>query len=258
VGDSTPSAPVTFCLGNINPGMVYNGYVQTLLALAQSPTSAAHNTRFDRYLVKSPAGPYLDVQRNVVVQEFLRTDADVLVFLDADMECDVETLHELAAVAHDQQMVVGGRYINNFPECASDGGFRPISFHWITQVDPDGRTWPRLWPVENALPDDLPPETAWEGLHSVDVIGTGLMAIPRFVFDRLSEVFDAPTPWFAEVAMNGVQMGEDVTFCARVKYLHIDVGYAPWLTAKHYKTICLDPAIPPSFKYPTTVTSQEQ
>lgn len=223
---------VTFCVGNINPGNVSAQFMHSMFGLMQEPVTDL--ARFTKYLTKTPAGPYLDCERNLVVQQFLATDADVLVFLDADMDFTVEAVHRLAAQVSEDLPVVGGLYANWWPE----HGYRAVAFDWHDDLALGGRT---ITPIPIPAPGTDHP-------IQVDVVGTGLMAIHRSVFYALSEKFEPPTPWFAEVAMHGAQMGEDVTFCARVASLGFPILLDPTITAGHYKTVRLHPDTIPSTK----------
>src|SRR4051812_10568474 len=108
-----------FAIGNINPGQVSHGYHLRVLDLFQHPFSFDHHTEVVGYIPKSPAGPYLDCERNLVVQQFMVNPAfaaaDVLVFIDsATVPDDTAYIHELASLCVPSRPVVGGMYLNSF------------------------------------------------------------------------------------------------------------------------------------------------
>lgn len=236
-----------FCVGNINPGTVRSEYMASIIALMQDTSDDAFipegwdytiggkYRRFEQLIVNSPAGPYLDCERNVVVNKFMRMDADVLVFIDSDISFHPRDVYQLADLCTEDDPVVGGWYENDYAE----HGRRPVAMQWEATD-----SYPRLTPVAS-------PDSAWIANpipRPVDIIGTGFMAIHRSLLDAMIDTYDPPTPWFAELALYGQQMGEDVTFCMRVKSMKKPSGdddfyqilFAP-IPVTHYKTATIIP-----------------
>lgn len=213
----------SFCLGNINPGEVRAEFMQSVLGVMTSPRP--DDLELVEFITKTH-GPYLDVGRNFVVQRFLSgTDADVLLFVDSDMEFTPGDVHGIVRKCSAAQPVIGGMYVNWF----ADFGVRPVALDW---VEVDGQR--RMDPIELPDPDGGP--------VPVDCVGTGFMAIHRSLLDRMTEVFGHPMPWFAEVVMHGSQMGEDVTFCQRAIHLGHPVVVDPSITVGHHKTQLFHPS----------------
>lgn len=219
-----PEAERTFAVGNINPGSVRFELMQSILGLMKAPTDNEHGTRFVE-LISKVHGPYLDVGRNFVVERFLQSDAEVLLFVDSDMEFAPEQAHRIVASVSEDRPVVGGIYTNWFAE----HGVRPVALNWNLESSP-----PQMVPIP--MPSD------GDGLVEVGCVGTGFMAIHRSLLDKMTNTFDAPCPWFAEVALGGSQMGEDVTFCQRAIALGSPVFVDTDLRIAHYKTVRFDPA----------------
>ncbi len=210
---------VKFCVGNVNPGEVNAFFMHGMMDLVQNPVLG--NVEFQGYYTKSPSGPYLDVARNFVVQKFLDdTEADVLLFIDSDIEFSREAVEGVVHHSHYTGCVSGGWYSNLFPGI----GVRPVAFSW----DED-----KLIPIDT--PDvDLS--------FPVDTVGTGFMAIPRQILLDMVPIFGYPSPWFAEEVMHGSAMGEDVTFCQRVIHgLERTVWFNPLIRVNHIKPIKLTP-----------------
>lgn len=219
-GRSSSGGAGRFCVGNINPGTVTSAYMTSILALMQDDTTidlvTRHGVRrFEQLIVNSPAGPYLDTERNVVVNRFMGCDADVLVFIDSDIAFAPDDVYRLVDLCTPDTPVVGGWYDNHFP----DHGTRPVAFNWSQPADADR---PKLTPID--YPDE---DTSQLAMWPVDVVGTGFMAIHRSLLSAMTDIYDAPVPWFAELALWGQQMGEDVTFCMRVKSMFRDGGSDP-------------------------------
>lgn len=234
-GDGTDE--VTFAIGNINPGTVRCEYMQSVIGVIQHPRHEhpdGQTTRFAELLVKVH-GPYLDVGRNYVVEKFMGTDLDVLLFVDSDEEFLPEQAHEIVAKVSPQRPVIGGYYVNHFAEF----GVRPVALNW----NMDGKA-AQMFPIDLLGPDD--------GLVQVDCVGTGFMAIHRSLLEQMSSTFDAPCPWFAEVALGGSQMGEDVTFCQRAIALGHPVFVDAEVQVAHHKPIRFHPADLPAAQQETT------
>ena len=138
---------------------------------------------------------HVDDARNTVVQEFLLTDCTDLVFLDADVSWDPESLIELCQYDCD---VVGGVY-------------------------PYKRAG-----MENAMPvRPLLSDAAkmGDGLVEVEGLPTGFMRIRRHVLERLAA--DAPSHWgehekrtqvpivFERTLEGGIRWGGDLNFCRK-------------------------------------------
>lgn len=216
----------SFSLGTIHPGNVTTVYMQSLIGLLNDPGDG--DCKFDELILKE-SGPYLDVARNQVVERFMAGSADVLLFVDADIIFTPDQAQSIVNKVTEEAPIIGGLYVNHF----TDHGIRPVALEWV-KGDGDGP--PLMVPVEMPATDDL---------VSVDCVGTGFMAIHRTLLERFQTIFHAPSPWFAEEAMNGSQMGEDVTFCQRAVYLNYPVLLDPTIRLDHLKTIRLTPPAAP-------------
>lgn len=210
----------TYSLGTIHPGSVATEFMQSVIGLLNDPGDG--DLKLDELILKE-SGPYLDVARNYVVERFMAGTSDVLLFVDSDVIFRPEQARAIVAKVSEAEPIIGGMYVNHF----TDHGIRPVALTW-EKVDDQ----PQMVPVE--LPDT-------DDLVSVDCVGTGFMAIHRSLLERFKTIFHAPCPWFAEEAMNGSQMGEDVTFCQRAVHLGYPVFLDPSIRLDHLKTIRLTP-----------------
>jgi hypothetical protein len=152
--------------------------------------------------------------RKALVEQFLKTDAEMIIFIDSDETFAPATFECLYKM--DLPVVSGLVFmkINNHPPCI----YRRIPGtdfnHSMAQEVKD-------WMDENDIPRsniprilDLPAEgNVWE----VDECGTGCLAIKREVFEKV------PRPWFEG---NG-ETGTDIMFCRRVREagfpIHVDL-----------------------------------
>lgn len=166
-------------------------------------------------------GPYLDCARNNQVAEFMGSDHEILLFVDSDMRPSVSDAVAVLSSCTPDTPVVGGLYLNP----AEDGFARPV----IYDLDEHGFIQHPECPVSGS------------GLVEVGAVGTGFMAIHRSILETLAAKYDSPVQWFDEIIYQGNKLGEDLTFCLRVR----DLGYPVMvhLDAKvgHYKEILLQP-----------------
>lgn len=94
---------------------------------------------------------------------------------------------------------------------------------------------------------DLPP-------FQVDCAGAGFLLIHRDIFTNFLNFFTftylddttnqtvtvpSPSPWFDEVLYRGATLGEDVTFCMRVRALGGDITVHPGIHVTHHKTMAI-------------------
>jgi hypothetical protein len=158
---------------------------------------------------------YIDDARNTLVGMFLATDATHLLFIDSDLQWDMESLSNVIRSDVD---VCGATY-----RFKSDIVGYPSTIN--TQPDyvaPEGFCGP---PITNS-----------KGLISAIVCPTGFMLFKRCVFEKLIEkqpdnfyidhhtknkVYD----FFGRITENHSKKGEDVSFCKR----WLDCGGEIWI-----------------------------
>lgn len=124
----------------------------------------------------APGNPFLDAARNELVEQFLRSDADDLLFIDADVGWEARMLTRV--LSHPQE-VVGGLVPKRNQSKDDD-------YH------------------KNALTGVMSPE----GLFQAMEIPTAFLRIKRSAFAKLSR------PYF-KIGANERDYGEDIYFCRR-------------------------------------------
>lgn len=160
-----------------------------------------------------------DFARNDVVKDFLKSEADILWFLDSDVVpppdvLDIVVNHheewELAGAPYPLFMVPAGQEIQHivfsvYKHKGESGGFSLAN-----------------------IPN--------KGTGFVGGVGTGCMFIKKEVFNKLSQ------PYFEfkyKDSTREIAVGEDLDFCAKVN----DLGYRFFIdyskVCKHYKNVCL-------------------
>lgn len=232
--------PTSFSVANINPGVIRAEFMQSIRALDAKPWDDHLEIHFDQFH-EHTAGPYLDDERNRCVEWFLNeTESDYLLFVDSDIAFTPDQAHSLiAAAAKHSLQLVGGVYYSCFPQ-----GVYPVVYLWQHDQSLDARN---LLSIPGHLLNRQA-EIVRDGIVSVDAFGTGFMAVHRDLFLSLAKKFSRPTPYFAECVVNGVHMGEDMTFCIRAADPDIAVQpyVIPAIQVDHYKAAILRPPAPPS------------
>lgn len=149
---------------------------------------------------KTPYGNSLIPRiRNVAGKEFLETDNDYLLFIDADMVWQQNVIDKLISCKKD---IVGGPYVVRYQP--NWGAFRTLEGHKEFTDTGDIS-------FKNAqFPNDL---------QEVHYISAGMMMIKRECLQKMYDTYKFPF-----MCMEGVQgdfLSEDYAFCQRAK----DIGY---------------------------------
>lgn len=189
-------------------------FAESLLALVTVGTLNRVVTGWFRY----ETGPVLDLARNQVTEQFLRTEGDWLLFVDSDMIFTPDLVDRLLAVADpvERPVVV--------PVCygmVKKYGVFPTVFRHI-----DGQF--AIWFDH---PTDQP--------FQVDACGAGCLLIHRSVFERTRGMVGR---WWDHLLIAGDKpLGEDLAFCVRLGMAGIPIFADPSLDVKHLKVkIALD------------------
>lgn len=196
-------------LGNITSG-AYR--IETVKALLETKGSG-----IVEYFALKQHGPYLDTGRNAIIESFLEQGQDWLVFFDSDIVWQPPQIEQLVESADPQtRPVVSGVYFSPLLD-----EVKPILYRWV-----DGQ-------FQQLTKQDL--DDAPDDLVQVDACGAGFLAIHRDLLLKMQNEFPPPTPWFAEVPVNGIQCGEDLTFCARLAKMGVPVYANRAVTVGHIK-----------------------
>lgn len=167
----------------------------------------------------------VSASRNNLVREFLdEKDAEWLLFIDADMVFDHETLPLLLATADaETHPIVGGLCFG-----ADLNGLFPTIYQFMKRED-GGISVIRLHDYEN---DSLVPCAA---------TGAAFLLIHRSVLTAMREQqFNAAFPWFQETELGGQPAGEDITFCIRAGICGFGVHVNTAVKIGHHKSTVLD------------------
>lgn len=161
--------------------------------------------------------------RNRMVEEALRAEADVVMFVDADLDFDGGDLVRLAELAHSFRAIVGAV---------------------MPTPDGDGEVKYPFRPLNGGL--DVSAKT---GLAEVSAIPTAFMAISAHVLQRMTPTL--PTVWMDDLGATGVwfdygilpygqgnvpvHVGEDFYFCHHARKAGFQIFVDPHVELGHVK-----------------------
>lgn len=159
-----------------------------------------------------------DFARNSLVDEFLKSEADIIWFLDSDVAPHDDVLEMV--LQHDKWELAGAPY----PVFMAPPGFRLPQILFTVY---DGRNG-----GGGLAAADVPNK----GTAYVDGLATGCMFIKRDVFSKLNKPFFDFTYDKETRALTG---GEDLRFCNKVTALGYKFYVDYSMVCKHYKNVCL-------------------
>lgn len=207
-------------------------YADSVLSLTFELARQGHQVSFSKVYNES----LITRARNNLVYEFLQSDADYLLFIDADEGFNANDVINMILTDKD---VIGGIY--------------PMkNFNWenirkaALQGEEDLSQYSGIFAVNL-----LPGETTIRLTEPVEVteVATGLMCIKREVFEKMEShcpkyalnqsnaQFDFTkmvTEYFAtSITPEGVLLSEDYHFCRKWRELGGQVYAAPWVYVEH-------------------------
>jgi glycosyltransferase involved in cell wall biosynthesis len=191
----------TFAISYVHPGFVQAEFCASLCDTLRAFPSVG-------LLPEEAQAGMLHLARNRAVKKFLRTGADVLVFIDSDVQWTPDDLARLLDTPH---AVTGG-----------------IIGHPITSTEAGA-----------AIYDDnmKPLPVSRDHYQRVFCFGIAFSAITRDVFDAMADRYDGPAPWFAYTDWHGRLPSEDVVFCQRLADMGVPVMVDTTIRVGHKKPI---------------------
>lgn len=232
--------PGSLVIGWLHPGEVSTSFMLSMVRF--QAYDLVNNQRLRGLIPEECGAARIQDGRNHVVEKFLRTDAEWLAFVDADMGFDADAFDQLIAVADkDERPIVGGLAFaqRKGPDTAA-GARRFQSIPTIYQWVDDGA-------VAGCAPiADYPRDT----LVKCDATGAAFFIAHRSVFEKLAEVFPQPRVWFDETIYKGQVFGEDITFFLRCKEHDIPLHVHTGVKTSHYKHVYLTED---TYQHPSTI-----
>jgi hypothetical protein len=219
-------------------GQCFGDYTKSVIELSTLLLANGHDVIFD-YVVNESL---ITRARNLLVDRFLETDYDALLFIDADQGFKAEEVYKLI---NSGKKVIGA--ISPMKQINWESAIIAKKYGQSNLQDFSG-----YFNVNFALGVT---EFSLDKVVEVDNIGTGLLLIAREVFEELAPVClkykksfdggaidkskDAPeiVEYFSTSIDNeGVLLSEDYDFCAKWKSLGKKIYVAPWVRLTHIGT----------------------
>lgn len=202
----------------IAPGEVRNEFMTSVMTLWSNLGHKIPNA------ITRNSGPLIDVMRNRLVREFLKSPHEWMLMIDADMMLEpgcVETLIE-----------------------AADPIERPIVGGLAFGRDMDGVVFPTMYRLSDqhgnfARAENVPPDV----LIEVDATGCAILLVHRSVFEAIQQQGREPYVWFQETQIGDKVVGEDITFCLRARHAGFPIHVHTGAKTAHLKDVGLDLAL---------------
>ena len=207
-------------------------YVDSIMALTFALTREGHEVSFSKIYNES----LITRARNNLVYEFLKSDSEILLFVDADEGFNAADVVKMLKSDKD---IIGGVY-----------PMKNINWDAVRKAVLAGKENLSEYSGFFAL-NLLPGETQIKLSEPVEVteVATGLMAIKRNVFekmgphcqkyalnnDRANFEFDKMVTEFftTSITPEGILLSEDYHFCRKWRELGGQVYAAPWFAVDH-------------------------
>ena len=173
-----------------------------------------------RPLIDERSGPNVARARNRVVERFLERGEDWLLFIDADMSFEPNTLDALMLVADAEFAPIVGALCFG----TSEGRMVATIFDTIELAGEDVIVRVEQYPQDRIV--------------KVAATGCAFLLIHRSVLVAMRFAgFSTAFPWFQETERDGYPCGEDVTFCLRAGELGFPVLVDTRVKTGHHKSV---------------------
>lgn len=218
--------PPKVVVGVVHPGEVSMAHMASIMRARE------HMLQYGilpGFIERRARSQHVHRARNEIVQGFLSTDCDYLLFVDADMGIPRTAIERLMSVAHEtERPVVAGLCF-----AQRDTGFDEDTYSTTFDVVPTVQ----VWNVEDdevvsfSIVADYPRDTVVQ----IDSTGGACVLIHRGVLERMRDQFG--DHWFTPIAnkRTGGPFGEDTSFFLRCRQLTIPVHMDTSVKTSHDK-----------------------
>jgi hypothetical protein len=211
----------------VHPNDVQSNFFESFVEMMVWDLS--HDQRLSHRIGMRASSGGLVEARNQVVVEFLKGDAEWLLWLDTDMGFAPDTLDQLLAAADKAERPIMGALCFAWKETRRDGLFgyrcvsRPTILNW---VEHEGK---QTFMGVLEVPDNALVKCAATGMACV--------LIHRSVFEAIGE-----QDWYNRIkGTDGSMLGEDISFCVRAGARDIPVHVHTGVPTNHQKTLWVGP-----------------
>lgn len=209
-------------LAYVHPGQVSSYFLQSRENLLM------YDVATSRHIIGSVnewSSANISSARNNLVEQFLKRDAEWLLFMDADMAFEHTALDQLLETADPATVpIVGGLCFG-----ATFGRLFPTIYQFVT--------------VDGAIKTVRAPDYADDSLVECAATGAAFLLIHRTALEAIRDkAFSDVFPWFQETALSGEPAGEDLTFCIRAGICGLPIHVNTAVKVGHHKSTVLDHA----------------
>jgi GT2 family glycosyltransferase len=214
---------VGYCSGTEIHAAFHHSVMQ--LVLREASTGNTHILSPGGGAFGSIGSSRIATARNGIVRTFLKSaDSDWLWMIDTDMVFKPDALELLLE--------------------AADPVDRPIVGGLCFGKALDGFVYPTLY----KLNDD---ENAFQYMHDydrdslvqVDATGAACLLMHRSALEKVREIYTEPMEWFQDIIWQGLDTGEDITFCLRLREVGVPVYVHTGVHIGHVKPQIVDQSV---------------
>lgn len=221
--------PDTVVIAYIHPGEVSAYFLESMLTTVLADIAADAQGVHPRRIVnimQEWSSANVSASRNTVTQRFLDGGVgDWLLWIDADMQWDVDAIERLLEAADPvERPIVGGLCFG-----MAGGRMWPTIYQWA-KLD-EGITTVRVgqYPADTVL--------------QCAATGAAFVLIHRSALEKIkAREFSTTFPWFQETELAGKPVGEDLTFCIRAGMCELPVHVHTGVRIGHHKSHLLTEA----------------
>lgn len=222
---STP-APPKVVIGIVHPGDV------SMACMASIMRAKDHMLQFGilpGFIERRARSQHVWRARNELVEGFLLTDCDYLLFVDSDMGIPANTIERMLSVAHvDQRPIVAALCFGQ-----RETGFN--EYDYSTTFDTVPTVY--MWNVEDdeVVSFSTAAEYPRDAVIELDATGGACVMIHRGVLEKMRAEFG--DHWFTPMPhpRSGGQFGEDTSFFLRCRQLAVPVHLDTSIKTSHDK-----------------------
>lgn len=210
-------------LCTLTPGLVTLEYVQSLIGLRETELSRPRSEHKLSNVVFDRCGSLVHMGRNKVTELIHRSYVEEwMLWVDDDIQFPPTLLDDLLEFADPtHRPVISASYKHALEQLV------PSAFYYDTSPTPHpvtGGSYKTFLPISEEEFANRLASSPVHPLFKVDGVGTGCLLIHRSILDRLSQSYPPPIQYFhTDISEDGVIMGEDLSFCYRLRQLGIPI-----------------------------------
>ena len=190
------------------------GYSPYIVSMFQTVYMLARQSNLEFEFVELSGGSYIDHNRNLLADKFIKSDCTHLFFVDSDQSWDLTSFLNVVKADKD---IVGAAY--------------PVKNNW------------EQYGITIHTHDDGTPIVNEDGLIKAEKVPTGFMKIKKEVFEKIKAA--NPTDWYYEkneklhnffghLTIDHIRYGEDISFGIRWQSIGGEIWLEPRCSIGHH------------------------